>query len=120
MAHIDRSIVSIIFGRRIVTPRRIPVAAVHVIVAATDQLHAAVMRPVPALVVAFRMIRAKHFVLLALPTIASFNSITRIERDRRNHIRPRLRVEIYVLRLDLLHLLRIGLLGRELFVDRRV
>src|SRR5207245_2700880 len=36
VTHIDRGIVGIILGRRIVTPRRIPVAVVPVIVTATD------------------------------------------------------------------------------------
>src|SRR5205085_5115009 len=63
MTDIDRRIISIILGARIVTPRRIPVAAVPVVVTATDQLDALVTRVVPIPIVPFRMIRTKRFVL---------------------------------------------------------
>src|SRR5438132_5187961 len=56
VTHIDRGIVGIILGARIVTPCRIPVAVVPVIVTAADQLHAGVMRAVPAPIMTFRMI----------------------------------------------------------------
>src|SRR6266446_4482806 len=56
VTHINRGIVSIILGARIVTPCRIPVAVVPVIVTATDQLHAGVTRAVPAPIMTFRMI----------------------------------------------------------------
>src|ERR1700736_109039 len=82
VTHIDRAIVSIILGRRTVTPRRIPIAVVPVIVTATDQLDAVVTRPIPALIVPFRMIRAQYFVLWTLPPIASLNTIVLVERDR--------------------------------------
>src|ERR1700731_3124088 len=120
MPHIDRSIVSIILGLRTVTPCRIPVAVVPIIVTATDQLDAVVMRPIPTLVVPFRMIRSEYFVLRTLPAIASFNSIALAERDRGNPVRSRLRAETCVLRLDLLHLLRIRLLDRGPRISRRV
>src|SRR5207244_11443277 len=67
VTHIDRSVVGIIFGRRIVTPCRIPVAVVPEVVTATDQLHAIVTRSIPALLVPFEMIRARHFILRAMP-----------------------------------------------------
>ena len=48
--------------------------------------------------------------MLTLPAIASFNPIILIESNRRNLLRLWLCAEIRVLRFDLLHLLRIGLL----------
>src|SRR5436189_4935462 len=75
------------------------------------------MRSIPALVVPFRMIRAEYLVLRALPLIASLNPISLVEGNRRNLVRPWLGAEIRVLLfdllrllLDLLHLLRVGLL----------
>src|SRR5439155_1138153 len=121
LTHIDRSIVGIILGRRIVTPRRIPVAVVPVVITATDQFHAVVTRPIPTLIVPFRMIRAEYVVLRTLPLIASLNPIVLIVRDRRNLLRLWLRAEVRVLRLDLLHLLRIGLgLLPARYISRRV
>src|SRR6476646_8871953 len=105
VTHIDRGIVGIILGGRIVAPRRIPVVVVPVIVTATDQLHAIVMRVVPAPIVPFRMIRAEYFVLPTLPLVASLDPIILGERDRRNLLWLRLRLEVRVLCLDLLHLL---------------
>src|SRR5207245_11701522 len=110
VTHIDRSVVGIIFGRRIVTPCRIPVAAVPVVVTATDQLHAAVMRSIPALIVPFRMLRAEYCILRTLPAITSFNPIILVEGNRRTLLRLWLRTEVRVLRFDLLHLLRVRLL----------
>ena len=119
MTHIDRSIVSIILGRRTVTPCREPVAGIPEVITATDQLHAVVMRVIPTLVVPFRMIRAECLVLRALPLIASLDPIILVEGNRRNLVRPWLGAEIRVLLfdllrllLDLLHLLRIGLRRR--------
>src|SRR5207302_9557345 len=105
MTNIDRGIVGIILGARIVTPCRIPVTIVPVIVTATDQLHAGVMRAVPAPIMPFRMIRSDYFVLRTLPALASLIPITLVERDRRNFVRSRLGFEIHVLLFDLLHLL---------------
>ncbi len=68
------------------------------------------MRSIPAFIVPFRMIRAKYFVLRTLPVIASFNPMVLIECNRRNLLRLWLRMEVRVLRFDLLHLLRFGLL----------
>src|SRR5437762_11146667 len=110
VTHIDRSVVGIIFGRRIVTPCRIPVAVVPEVVTATDQLHAVVMRSVPALIVPFRTIRAEYFVLRTLPAFASLNPTALIKRNRRNLLRLWLCTEVRVLRFDLLHLLRVRLL----------
>src|SRR5438477_4024685 len=119
MTYIDRRVISIILGARIVTPRRIPIAVVPIIVTATDQLDALVTRVVPAAIMSFRMIRTEHFVLRTRPAIASLNPKIHVERDRWNFVRPRLRFEIRVLLfdllhvlLDLLHLLRIGLGNR--------
>src|ERR1700680_2550660 len=120
LTHIDRSIVSIILGRRTVTPCRIPVAAVPVIITATDQLDAAVMRPVPALLVPFRTIRAEYFVLRTLPPFASLNPIALAKRDRRNLLRLWLRMKTRVLRPDLLNLLRLRLLRRARPFSSRV
>src|SRR5207237_2225466 len=105
MTNIDRGIVGIILGARIVTPGRIPIAVVPVIVTATDQLHAGVMRAVPAPIMPFRMIRSEYFVLRPLPALASLNPITLVERDRWNFVGSRLCFEIHVLLFDLLHLL---------------
>src|ERR1700745_150005 len=65
---------------------------------------------IPALIVPFRMIRAEHLVLLTLPVIASFNPMVLVEGNRLNLLRLWLCAETRVLRFDLLHLLRIGLL----------
>src|SRR4029077_18902277 len=110
LTDIDRSIVGIILRCRAVTPRRKPVAIIEEIITATDQGHLGVMRMIPALIVPFRMIRTEYFVLLALPAIASFNPMILIEGNRWNLLRLWLRTKIRVLRLDLLHLLRLGLL----------
>src|SRR5205814_3208437 len=67
MTHVDRAIVSIILGPRIITPSRIPVPVVPVVVTATDQLYPVVTRPIPTLVVPFRTIRAEYFILRTLP-----------------------------------------------------
>src|SRR5438445_5329902 len=112
LTHIDRSIVGIILGRRIVTPCRIPVAVVPVVITATNQFDTVVTRPIPALIVPFRMIRAEYVVLRTLPLVASLNPIVLIVRDRRNLLRLWLRAEVRVLLLDLLHLLRMRLLRR--------
>src|SRR5213592_2254591 len=58
----------------------------------------------------FRMIRAEYLVMLTLPAITSFNPIILVESNRLNLLRLWLRTETRVLRFDLLHLLRIGLL----------
>src|SRR2546422_1514239 len=120
VTHIDRSVVGIIFGRRIVTPCRIPVAVVPEVVTATDQLHAVVMRSVPALIVPFRTIRSEYFVLRPLPAFASLNPTALVKRNRRNLLRFWLRTEVRVLRFDLLHLLRIGLLRLGPHISLRV
>src|ERR1043166_5462730 len=67
------------------------------------------MRMVPALVVPFRMIRAKYLVLLTLPAIASFNPMVLVESNRLHLLWFWLCTEVRVLRLDLLHLLWFGL-----------
>src|SRR5207244_11676211 len=110
VTHIDRSVLGIIFGRRIVTPCRIPVAVVPEVVTATDQLHAIVTRSIPALIVPFGMIRAEHFILRTLPLFASLNPIILVEGNRRNLLRLWLRAKVRMLRFDLLHLLRVRLL----------
>src|SRR5438477_2914633 len=126
LTHIGGGIIGIILGRRIVAPRRIPVAAVPVKVTATDQLHARVTRPIPELVMPFRMIRAEYFVLRTLPLIGSLNSIILLEGNRRYLLRLGLCAESRVLlfdlrclRLDLLHLLRLHLLRRGRRTNRR-
>src|SRR5213076_665745 len=48
-------------------------------------------------------------VMLTLPSIASFNAMALVERNGWNLLWLRLRTEIRMLRFDLLHLLRIGL-----------
>src|SRR5207244_8430618 len=75
-----------------------------------DQFHPAVMRSIPALIVPFRMIRAEHLVLRALPALTSLNPTALVKRNRRNLLRLWLRAEVRVLRFDLLHLLRVRLL----------
>src|SRR4029450_5862296 len=65
---------------------------------------------IPPLIVPFRMIRAEYLVILALPAITSFNPMVLIESNRLNLLRLWLCAETRVLRFDLLHLLRIGLL----------
>src|SRR5438552_15431177 len=120
VTHIDRSVVGIIFGRRIVNPCRIPVAVVPEVVTATDQLHAVVMRSVPALIVPFRTIRAEYFVLRTLPAFASLNPTALVKRHRRNLLRFWLRTEVRVLRFYLLHVLRFGLLRLGPHISLRV
>src|SRR5206468_6534141 len=117
---INRSVVGIILSRRTVTPCRVPVAVVPVVVTATDQLHTIVMRVIPALIVPFRMIRAKYFVLRTLPVFGSLNPIILVVGNRRNLLRLRLRTEVRVLRFDLLHLLRVRLLRLAPSVSLRV
>jgi len=68
------------------------------------------MRMIPALIVPLRMIRAEYLVMLTLPAITSFNPMVLIESNRLNLLRLWLCAETRVLRFDLLHLLRIGLL----------
>jgi hypothetical protein len=65
---------------------------------------------IPALIVPFRLVRAEYFIMLALPAITSFNPMVLVESNRLNLLRLWLRAEARVLRFDLLHLLRIGLL----------
>src|SRR2546423_12338237 len=69
---------------------------------------------------AFGMIRAEHFVLRTLPPIASLNPIILVEGNRRNLLRLWLRTKVRVLRLDLLHLLRIRLLRLGPSISLRV
>ena len=64
------------------------------------------------------MVRTVYFVLRTLPAFASLDPIALTEGDRWNFVRPRLRAEVHMLLLDLLHLLldllhllRIGLLS---------
>ncbi len=68
------------------------------------------MRPIPAFIVPFRMIRTEYLILRTLPLFASLNPIILIVGNRRNLLRLRLRTEVRVLRFDPLHLLRIRLL----------
>src|SRR6476469_8028625 len=56
------------------------------------------------------MIRTEYLVLVTLPAIASFNPMVLVESNRLNLLRLWLCAETRVLRFDLLHLLRIGLL----------
>src|SRR6202795_3029251 len=65
---------------------------------------------IPALIVPLRIIRAEYLVMLTLPAITSFNPMVLIESNRLNLLRLWLCAETRVLRFDLLHLLRIGLL----------
>src|SRR6266850_4261700 len=65
---------------------------------------------IPPLIVPFRMIRAEYLVMLTLPAITSFNPMVLVESNRLNLLRLWLCAETSMLRFDLLHLLRIGLL----------
>src|SRR5512132_1301739 len=65
---------------------------------------------IPPLIVPSRMIRAAYLVTLALPAITSFNPMVVIKSNRLYLLRLWLCAEARVLRFDLLHLLRIGLL----------
>src|SRR6266550_1036534 len=65
---------------------------------------------IPPLIVPFRMVRTEYLVMLALPAITSFNPMVLVESNRLNLLRLWLCAETRVLRFDLLHLLRIGLL----------
>src|SRR5262245_28338878 len=64
---------------------------------------------IPALIVPFRMIRTKYFVLVTLPVFASFNAMVLVKSNRWDLLRFWLRTKVRVLRFDLLHLLRSGL-----------
>src|ERR1700745_3313156 len=68
------------------------------------------MRMIPARIVPFRMIGTKYFVLVALPVLTSFDMMVLVESNRLNLLRFWLRMEVCVLRFDLLHLLRFWLL----------
>src|SRR6266478_788131 len=65
---------------------------------------------IPPLIMPFRMVRAEYLVMLTLPAIASFNPMVLVESNRLNLLRLWLCAETRMLRFDLLHLLRIGLL----------
>src|SRR6266700_2096552 len=65
---------------------------------------------IPSRIVPFRMIRTEYLVLLTLPVFTSFNPMVLVESNRLNLLRLWLCTEARVLRFDLLHLLRIGLL----------
>ena len=106
---IDRRIVSVIFRGRIITPRRIPIARIPVIVTATNQLDPIKVRVVPALVVALRMVGTVDLILRALPLFASADAVALIERYGRDLIWSWLRATISVLGLDFLDGLRIRL-----------
>src|ERR1043165_2847827 len=67
------------------------------------------MRMIPPLIMQFRMIGTEYCVLVALPVFASFNVMVLVESNRLNLLRFWLRVEVCVLRFDLLHLLWFGL-----------
>src|SRR5438876_3334299 len=110
LTDIDRRIVSIILSRRTVAPRWEPISIVEEIITASDQLHTVVTRSIPSLIMPFRMIRAEYLVMLTLPAITSFNPMVLVESNRLNLLRLWLCAEARVLRFDLLHLLRIGLL----------
>ena len=60
----------------------------------------------------FRAIGTEYFILGPLPAFTSLNPVILIVGDGRNLLRLWLRTKIRVLRLDLLHLLLIGLLFR--------
>ena len=68
------------------------------------------MRMIPARIVPFRMIGTEYFVLVPLPVFTSFDMMVLVESNRLNLLRFWLRVEVCVLRFDLLHLLRFRLL----------
>src|SRR5204863_3822100 len=107
---VDRGIVSIILVAGIVTPCRIPVAIVKVVVTARDQLHPLITRRIPAPVMPFRMVRTIDLVLRPIPGFGTRESEPRVERNRWNPIRSRLRSETLMLLPDLLDLLCIQLL----------
>src|SRR5207249_1782847 len=67
------------------------------------------MRMIPARIVPFRMIGTEYFVLVPLPVFTSFDMMVLVESNRLNLLRFWLRVEVCVLRFDLLHLLWFGL-----------
>src|SRR4029453_14604007 len=117
---IDRRIVSVILRGRIITPRRIPVAVVPVIVTATDQLDPVKVRVVPVSVVPLRMVGTEDLILGALPAFASADAVALIKRCGRDLIRSWLRTKTRVLRLDSLDRLRIRLFLRIRLVTRRV
>ncbi len=75
---------------------------------------------IPALVVPFWMIRTEYFVLVALPVFASFNPMVLVESNRLDLLRLWLCTEARVLRLDLLHLLRIRFLRLSPNISLRV
>src|SRR5260370_41775819 len=65
---------------------------------------------IPPLIVPLGLIRTEYLVMLSLPAIASFNPMVLVECNRLDLLRLWLCAETRVLRFDLLHLLRIGLL----------
>src|SRR5260370_38248543 len=65
---------------------------------------------IPPLIVPLGLIRTEHLVMLALPAITSFNPMVLIESNCLNLLRLWLCAETRVLRFDLLHFCRIGLL----------
>src|SRR5581483_5105418 len=107
MAHIDWGIVCIIGVALIVTPGRIPIAVVEVIVTASDQFNAMIALMIIVSIVPFRMIRTKDFVLRALPLLGAGDPVILLKRDRGSFVRARLRFETCMLLFDLLDLLRL-------------
>src|SRR5947207_2715229 len=65
---------------------------------------------IPARIVPLGTIRTEYFIVRTLPVFASFNPMVLVESNRLNLLRLRLRTKARVLRFNLLHLLRIGLL----------
>ena len=110
-ADINRRIIGVILVGRVVTPSRKPIAIVEVVRAAGNDFDAGVMGVIPALVMPRWVVGAKHFILRALPLLGSADPVALVEGDGRNFLWIRLGLEIGVLCPDLLHNLRIGLLG---------
>src|SRR4051794_28383252 len=109
MSDIDRTIVSVILGRGVVTPCGEPVSVIKIVVTAADQLDPIVVLVIPTFIVPLRAIRAEHFVPRTLPSLAILDSIVLVERNRWDPVRSRLRTKTRVLLSNLLHLLRFEL-----------
>src|SRR6516165_8438402 len=109
VTYIDWSIVSVVSGRRVVPPCRIPITVTPIIITATDQHDSVILPSVPSLIVPFWMIRPKHFILGTLPMFRSLNAMVRAKCNRRNSVGPWLGLKICVLLFDCLHLVRVRL-----------
>ena len=104
LSGVDRAVIGIVLGAGIVTPSRIPVAIIEVVVAATDQNDLGKVRVIPTGVMPGRLVSTKDFILRSLPMLGVHDAMVLIERYRFNFLGFCLRMEVGVRGLDLLNI----------------